>query len=897
MKHNTFINIAIWNANGLAQRILELKYFLIEKDIDVMLISETHFTQKNYIKIPNYTVYNTNHPDQKAHGGTAIIIKTKIKHYELNKISEVYLQATNITIEDTSGSFTLSAIYCPPKFQIKKEIFINLFNQLGNRFIAGGDYNAKHPWWGSRSSTPNPKGRQLYAALQSLNCFPISTGEPTYWPSDTKKLPDLIDFAVVKGINANHLTIKSCFDLSSDHSPVLITLNSQIIIKQTTPSLYNKKTNWNKYQEYLENNLNCNIPLKTPKDLEDAVESINILIHKAVNYATTTSEKNVIKKINYYIPKHILEKIQEKRKLRKNWQVSKCPMLKTKLNQTIKNLKKLLNEEKNRGIENYLNNLTTTEDTNYSLWKATKKLKQPIRFTPPIKRSDGKWARTDQDKTETFAMHLNEVFKPLNQQITQLEEDILLRNEETQNQEDDIPFLKTTTNEIYKIIKNLNNKKSSGYDKIDGKLIKNLPNKMIRFIAILINAVFRLNHFPAQWKVAQIIMILKPGKPPDSVTSYRPISLLPVMSKICEKTILSRLYPTILEKKIIPNHQFGFRNKHSTIEQVNRLTTEIKKIFEAKSYGTAVFLDVAQAFDKVWHNGLLYKLKKYFSPKLYKLLESYLTARTFQVKINEQESKLYTINAGVPQGSVLGPILYLIYTADIPLANDIMIATYADDTAILSSNINPSIASKQLQDYLTTLEAWFKKWRIKINENKSTHITFTLCKHTCPAVEINGMFIPQNNQAKYLGMYLDRRLTWQKHIWTKRKQLQLKLKNMYWLLGNKSTLSLKNKILLYKAILKPIWTYGIQLWGASSISNINIFERFQSKTLRNIVNAPWFVSNEIIRKDLNIPTVMEEISNYHLRYTERLLNHPNQLATDILLSRNITSRLRRFKNN
>jgi hypothetical protein len=139
-------------------------------------------------------------------------------------------------------------------------------------------------------------------------------------------------------------------------------------------------------------------------------------------------------------------------------------------------------------------------------------------------------------------------------------------------------------------------------------------------------------------------------------------------------------------------------------------------------------------------------------------------------------------------------------------------------------------------------------------------VTFTTRRETCPPVHINDVQLPQENHVKYLGLHLDRSLTWHTHIFAKCKQLGLSLTKMYWLLGQKSKLSTNNKLLIYKVILKPIWTYGIQLWGTTSNSNIKILERFQSKVLRLIVDAPWYMSNSVICKDLQIPTVKEEIS-------------------------------------
>jgi hypothetical protein len=121
-----------------------------------------------------------------------------------------------------------------------------------------------------------------------------------------------------------------------------------------------------------------------------------------------------------------------------------------------------------------------------------------------------------------------------------------------------------------------------------------------------------------------------------------------------------------------------------------------------------------------------------------------------------------------------------------------------------------------------------------------------------PPVEINNVQLPQEEEVKYLGLHLGRRLIWHKPIFVKRKKLGITLTKMYWLLGRKSKLSTNNKLLLYKAILKPIWIYGTQLWGTASTSNIEILERLQSKTLRTVVGAPWYVPNTVIRSDLQI---------------------------------------------
>ena len=159
-------------------------------------------------------------------------------------------------------------------------------------------------------------------------------------------------------------------------------------------------------------------------------------------------------------------------------------------------------------------------------------------------------------------------------------------------------------------------------------------------------------------------------------------------------------------------------------------------------------------------------------------------------------------------------------------------------------------------------------------------ILFTLRKQTCPQIPINNITVPNKDTVRYLGMTLV----------NKSKQLRDKLKNFYWLFGRRSNLSTQNKLTLYKTVIKPVWTYGIQLWGTASNSNIEILQRFQSKTLRSLINAAWYVTNETIHRDLKIPTVKDEIHRSRSRYNTRVNSHHNPLVTQLLDNVNYLTR-------
>ncbi len=272
---------------------------------------------------------------------------------------------------------------------------------------------------------------------------------------------------------------------------------------------------------------------------------------------------------------------------------------------------------------------------------------------------------------------------------------------------------------------------------------------------------------------------------------------------------------------------------------------------------------------------------------------NYVSNRTFFVVYGAYYSAPRPITAGVPQGSVLGPLLYALYTADLPEPEDAIIATFADDTAILASSPHYPEAVQQLQSALDQFYTWTRRWKILLSSEKSTNITFALRPHPYHPVTLASEVLPYRTTAKYLGVHLDVRLTYSHHIHTKRTELDLRLRKLLWLLRGRSPLSLANRRLLYMTVLRPVWTYAIAIWGCASTSLRNIIQRFQNKTLRTIAGAPWFVRNDTIHQDLRVPTVVEVIRFLATRHENRLHRHPNPLALNLLNNSEEIRRLRR----
>jgi hypothetical protein len=247
-----------------------------------------------------------------------------------------------------------------------------------------------------------------------------------------------------------------------------------------------------------------------------------------------------------------------------------------------------------------------------------------------------------------------------------------------------------------KIRTNLHPKKATGFDMIRGTILKKLQRKWLVKRTTLINASIRLKHVPASRKLLDVIMLPKPGKNHTDVETYRPIALLPIKSKLFEKLILKR-HKLIVEKyQLVPSHQFGFHSKHSAFNQVHRITDVIEH-YLSKKVCSAIFLAIAQAFGRVWHDGLLHKFSSIISKQYYQLLNSYLKERKFRIKYEDEYSELKEIRTHVPQGSVLGPVLYLLYVSVLPETLNCTIATFADDTTVVATGNTLDESTTKLQ--------------------------------------------------------------------------------------------------------------------------------------------------------------------------------------------------------
>jgi hypothetical protein len=260
--------------------------------------------------------------------------------------------------------------------------------------------------------------------------------------------------------------------------------------------------------------------------------------------------------------------------------------------------------------------------------------------------------------------------------------------------------------EVEETIRGLELGKAPGPDGIPNRALKHLPLRAISLLVTLFNAILTIQYFPAEWKLARVFSILKPGKNPALPSSYRPISLLDTIGKLFEKILLARILKELSERDLLRDKQFGFRRKHSTSLQLARLVERVTTNFGEKRLTSAIFLDVAKAFDTVWVDGLVYKLTLLNFPSyLVRISTSYLSGRTFKASFQTATSSLRGMRAGVAQGGIISHVLFSLYFNDMPVpSRHVELALYADDTAVMATSRKSELLVSYLESYLSDLE-------------------------------------------------------------------------------------------------------------------------------------------------------------------------------------------------
>ena len=410
-----------------------------------------------------------------------------------------------------------------------------------------------------------------------------------------------------------------------------------------------------------------------------------------------------------------------------------------------------------------------------------------------------------------------------------------------------IEDITATEEEISVILMNLDVNKASGPDGISARLMKEAGHAIVPSFTRLINLSFEMCKMPSLWKKAFVIPIHKKGSK-SSLNNYRPISLLPVPSKIIEKIVFKNVYHFFDTNDLLSQHQSGFRPNDSTVNQLAFLYNEFCKALDMKKDVRIVFCDISKAFDKVWFDGLLFKLEKNgIKGNLLSWFQNYLMDRYQQVVIRGEQSEWGLVNAGVPQGSVLGPLLFIVYINDLAEAVNCKIKMFADDTSLYIDGDNPEASADVLDSNLENVKKWAEKWLVDFNPGKTKSMTISNKTTVHPPLTFNGNVLDEVKSNKHLGVTFSSNLSWSQHI---NDIVNSVSKPTSVLQGLKHRLDRKTLENVYTTFIRPKLEYASPIWADCTKSDVNKIETCQITAAKIVTGAKKGTSHIKLLKEV-----------------------------------------------
>lgn len=405
--------------------------------------------------------------------------------------------------------------------------------------------------------------------------------------------------------------------------------------------------------------------------------------------------------------------------------------------------------------------------------------------------------------------------------------------------------------EVLNIVRNFKGKTSTDYLDFNMSLIKNIITEIIDPFTFICNMSLETGTFPNNMKTAKVVPLFKSGCK-KTFSNYRPISLLPQFSKILEKLYSKRLVKFLDKYKILCESQFGFRNARSTALALGELIEEVTDSIDNQDFTLGVFIDLKKAFDTIDHTILLAKLERIgIRGTALSWLSNYLKNRQQFVKYNGCNSNLLSISTGVPQGSILGPILFLIYINDLcNVSNILKFILFADDTNIFCSGKNINNLCSLVEKELFKVNEWFKLNKLSLNVSKTNFIIFSRKSiSNNVSLSINSYPLTRVYSTKFLGVIIDSNLNWKSHI----SYVNSKLSKCVSILFKVNSILNEHSLrLLYYTLFYPHITYCVEIWGTAYSSSINSIIVNQKKAVRAIFRVSRFTPSAPLFHRLNI---------------------------------------------
>jgi hypothetical protein len=825
------------------------------------------------INMQNYKFIEKHRPTKKG-GGVGIYIKDSLQ-YDLRddlSMNEEFIETIFIEIPNEKTKNKLVGVtYRPPgsdndKFMKSFEKILNTIqNEKKSAYILG-DFNIdllkQHSFY----------TQDLLNLLKISGFYPFITKPTRITECSATVIDNIISNNAVSAKNQTGIFVVDI----SDHLPIFYiekeNKKGKSFVKETVTCRDFKKENIEMFKNNMAN-INWNQVIES-QSCEDAYNTFHTICSNI--YESAFPLKN-IKKFKQnptkpWITRGVIAACHKKNKLYLNfikyptkYNDSQFKKYRNRLNQIIRTAK----------IHYFHNKFDEQKDNIKETWKLIKSLLNKKKTNTEASRFIYN-NRVINDKKE-IADKFNEYFTNIGPNLSQKiqpSSNIHITDFLTGSYQHSIFLNPTDTHEIYKILMQINTAKSAGIDNFKWKIFKHCVTEILTPLDHICNLSLTQGVFPSRLKVARVTPIYK-AKDVSDFTNYRPVSVLPLFSKLLEKLYFSRITKYLNKNSIIYPSQYGFREKHSTMLAIVDMIEKLSTSLENNEHTLGVFLDLSKAFDTIDHTILLQKLAYYgIRGTALNWIQSYLSNREQCVQFNGAISEYKNIVCGVPQGSVLGPLLFLLYMNDIPkVCKHLSLILFADDTNAFCSHKDIEILYKNVNNEMAKLIDWFKVNKLSLNVSKTNYILFTKSKKlkeiALPNLYIDNQIIQEAQYAKFLGVYLDKNLTWEKHI----EIITTRVAKSIGIIRRLKPYLTPNIIkTLYCTMILPHITYCNAIWTNTSQARLKKLKSLQKQSIKLFSQTAGgqdiFKSEKVLKLEdiggLQLYTILRDFHNGNL---------------------------------
>lgn len=847
------VKIIQWNICGLRGKIAELQLISNEYEPDVIALQETMFNEKKYIhKIDQskYDWYLKAWDVNNARNGIALAINKNIPHKEVTLKTD--LQALACRTED-GNPITYTSIYIPPRKMTARQTrrkLQNLIKQLPKPFILMGDFNAHLTEWGSFKD--DRWGRAILELINKNNLKILNNGSSTKISKNQTSMsaPDL---TITSEDYINELTWETDIDSrGSDHFPIMMKTGNKHQNRSHKPRWKLDKADWKKFRTELITRL----PVEEKHDINKITKIIFEAASNNIPKTSGTTRKRKVPWWNKEVKASIGNRRKALRRLRACKNNTKRKGLVVDLRRSHHMASKIIKTAKRESWEKFLNSINDESDPK-ELWRKMNLLcgKKKINHTSLI---DGDKIITDD---ETIAERLANYFYKQSATCSYPKEFT-----EKKTEQEEIPIKLELDNDIHKYNKPFSLEelivaiteakgKAAGIDEISYDIIRKLPAQTLITLLEEYNRIWSQGNIPISWKIGLVIPIPKDGKNKHTETNYRPITLLSCLGKILEKMINRRLITELEEKKRLNENQFAFRPGKSTDDYFTELENIISKAKLEEKHIECALLDISKAYDRTWRRPILEQIKKWnIEGNMARYINDFLLNRNFQVEIGNTRSDPKLQENGIPQGATLSVTLFLIAMNSVfeevneatrskhnqNRIEGVRILVYADDIVIIVTGQVKKKLRVKLQKIVDLVVKWASNIGFTIAPQKSKIIH--ICdlkrhKRSLFKIKIYDEEVPHVQSAKILGVKIDSKMSFQKHIIELAKDIKLRCNLIRAIGGRYRGANRRTLLRVFNSLVTSKIMYGAHLYFDGNEKKIGPLAAQYNQTIRTISGA------------------------------------------------------------